>query len=229
MYELFDEMCDNGYPQITSANVLKEFITQKASVMDIIEGKLNNKGDNGQMKSSKDEKEEAMNKLARARQTTAQMTGSVQWRRPGLMYKKNEVYLDVIETISCVTQANGDALRASCSGRVVLNAKLSGMPELKIGLNDSLGNEAKGGRNNPNAVDAGGDGKDMDFRGMPSLANKRKTIDLDDLQFHHCVNLSKFASDKVVSFVPPDGEFELMKYRVSVSYTHLTLPTKRIV
>jgi len=225
MYELFDEMCDNGYPQITSANVLKEFITQKASVMDIIEGKLNNKGDNGQMKSSKDEKEEAMNKLARARQTTSQMTGSVQWRRPGLMYKKNEVYLDVIETISCVTQANGDALRASCSGRVVLNAKLSGMPELKIGLNDSLGDEAKGGRNNPNAVDAGGDGKDMDFRGMPSLANKRKTIDLDDLQFHHCVNLSKFASDKVVSFVPPDGEFELMKYRVS---ENVSIPFKVI-
>ncbi|CAL6326092.1 unnamed protein product [Bathycoccus prasinos] len=225
MYELFDEMCDNGYPQITSANVLKEFITQKASVMDIIEGKLNNKGDNGQMKSSKDEKEEAMNKLARARQTTAQMTGSVQWRRPGLMYKKNEVYLDVIETISCVTQANGDALRASCSGRVVLNAKLSGMPELKIGLNDSLGDEAKGGRNKPNAVDAGGDGKDMDFRGMPSLANKRKTIDLDDLQFHHCVNLSKFASDKVVSFVPPDGEFELMKYRVS---ENVSIPFKVI-
>jgi len=225
MYELFDEMCDNGYPQITSANVLKEFITQKASVMDIIEGKLNNKGDNGQMKSSKDEKEEAMNKLARARQTTAQMTGSVQWRRPGLMYKKNEVYLDVIETISCVTQANGDALRASCSGRVVLNAKLSGMPELKIGLNDSLGDEAKGGRNNPNAVDAGGDGKDVDFRGMPSLANKRKTIDLDDLQFHHCVNLSKFASDKVVSFVPPDGEFELMKYRVS---ENVSIPFKVI-
>ena len=125
IYELFDEMCDNGYPQITSANTLKEFITQKASVMDIIEGKLQgglNKGENGQTK-SKDEKEEAMNKLARARQTTAQMTGAVQWRRPGLMYKKNEVYLDVIETISCVTQANGDALRASCSGRVVLHAK----------------------------------------------------------------------------------------------------------
>ena len=219
IYELFDEMCDNGYPQITSANTLKEFITQKASVMDIIEGKLQgglNKGENGQTK-SKDEKEEAMNKLARARQTTAQMTGAVQWRRPGLMYKKNEVYLDVIETISCVTQANGDALRASCSGRVVLNAKLSGMPELKIGLNDTLGDEAKGGRNNPNADDIKGD--------MPSLAHKRKTIDLDDLQFHHCVNLSKFASDKVVSFVPPDGEFELMKYRVS---ENVTIPFKVI-
>lgn len=222
IYELFDEMCDNGYPQITSANTLKEFITQKASVMDIIEGKVHglNKGENGQTK-SKDEKEEAMNKLARARQTTAQMTGAVQWRRPGLMYKKNEVYLDVIETISCVTQANGDALRASCSGRVVLNAKLSGMPELKIGLNDTLGDEAKGGRNNPNADDSKG-GIDLP---MPSLAHKRKTIDLDDLQFHHCVNLSKFASDKVVSFVPPDGEFELMKYRVS---ENVTIPFKVI-
>ena len=66
IYELFDEMCDNGYPRITSANTLKEFITQKASVMDIIEGKVQgglNKGENGQTK-SKDEKEEAMNKLA---------------------------------------------------------------------------------------------------------------------------------------------------------------------
>jgi AP-2 complex subunit mu-1 len=33
--------------------------------------------------------------------------------------------------------------------------------------------------------------------------------------FHQCVNLSRFASDKTVSFVPPDGEFELMKYRVT--------------
>ncbi len=29
------------------------------------------------------------------------------------------------------------------------------------------------------------------------------------------MNLSRFASDKTVSFVPPDGEFELMKYRVT--------------
>ena len=40
-------------------------------------------------------------------------------------------------------------------------------------------------------------------------------IDLDDCTFHQCVNLSKFASDKTVSFIPPDGEFELMRYRVT--------------
>ena len=40
IYELFDEMCDNGYPQITSANTLKEFITQKASVFEKIGDKI---------------------------------------------------------------------------------------------------------------------------------------------------------------------------------------------
>lgn len=34
-----------------------------------------------------------------------------------------------------------------------------------------------------------------------------------DVTFHQCVNLGKFNTEKVVSFVPPDGEFELMKYR----------------
>ena len=36
---------------------------------------------------------------------------------------------------------------------------------------------------------------------------------LQDVTFHQCVNLGRFDSEKVVSFVPPDGEFELMKYR----------------
>lgn len=36
---------------------------------------------------------------------------------------------------------------------------------------------------------------------------------LQDVTFHQCVNLGKFNTEKVVSFVPPDGEFELMKYR----------------
>lgn len=33
------------------------------------------------------------------------------------------------------------------------------------------------------------------------------------MTFHQCVNLGRFNAEKVVSFVPPDGEFELMKYR----------------
>jgi AP-2 complex subunit mu-1 len=51
----------------------------------------------------------------------------------------------------------------------------------------------------------------------------RKSIALDDVTFHHCVDLTKFSSDRVVTFVPPDGEFELMKYRVT---DDITLPFK---
>jgi AP-3 complex subunit mu len=35
-----------------------------------------------------------------------------------------------------------------------------------------------------------------------------------DCSFHPCVRLSRFERDQVLSFVPPDGVFELMRYRV---------------
>jgi len=37
---------------------------------------------------------------------------------------------------------------------------------------------------------------------------------MDDIRFHQCVRLQRFESERVISFVPPDGEFELMNYRL---------------
>jgi AP-3 complex subunit mu len=37
---------------------------------------------------------------------------------------------------------------------------------------------------------------------------------IDDCSFHPCVRYNRFERDRVVSFVPPDGIFELMRYRV---------------
>lgn len=39
------------------------------------------------------------------------------------------------------------------------------------------------------------------------------SADLDDMLFHQCVKLDDFAKDRAISFTPPDGEFELMRYR----------------
>ena len=39
---------------------------------------------------------------------------------------------------------------------------------------------------------------------------------MDDLKFHQCVNMNKFESDRSIEFVPPDGDFELMSYRLDV-------------
>jgi len=40
---------------------------------------------------------------------------------------------------------------------------------------------------------------------------------MEDVKFHQCVRLSRFELDRAITFVPPDGEFELMTYRLNVS------------
>jgi len=54
--------------------------------------------------------------------------------------------------------------------------------------------------------------------GIPDLllTFKDPTI-IDDCSFHPCVRYSRFESDNIVSFVPPDGHFQLMRYRVRPS------------
>ena len=47
--------------------------------------------------------------------------------------------------------------------------------------------------------------------------SKKKSVELDDVKFHQCVRLSRFDNDRTISFIPPDGEFELMSYRLQVS------------
>jgi AP-3 complex subunit mu len=50
--------------------------------------------------------------------------------------------------------------------------------------------------------------------GMPDLTlflnNPRM---LDDSSFHPCVRYNRWDFEKVLSFVPPDGQFKLMNYR----------------
>lgn len=97
--------------------------------------------------------------------------------------------------------SNGTLLRSEIVGSVKLNTKLTGMPELRLGLNDRVQWDATAARGK--APDA--DGK------------KKASIDIDDVTFHQCVKQSKFESDRTISFVPPDGEFELMSYRLATS------------
>lgn len=77
----------------------------------------------------------------------------------------------------------------------MMKSFLSGMPECKFGLNDKLLME--------------GDGK------KPKGKKKVKGVEIDDCTFHKCVKLSTFDTDRTITFIPPDGEFELMKYRVT--------------
>ena len=37
---------------------------------------------------------------------------------------------------------------------------------------------------------------------------------LQDVSFHPCVRIGRYERDRVMSFVPPDGNFQLMTYKV---------------
>jgi hypothetical protein len=44
-----------------------------------------------------------------------------------------------------------------------------------------------------------------------------KSVDLEDIKFHQCVRLARFDNDRTISFIPPDGSFELMTYRLATA------------
>jgi len=50
---------------------------------------------------------------------------------------------------------------------------------------------------------------------MPDLTlNFTKSNLLDDISLHRCVRIHRFLKEKTVSFIPPDGKFTLLNYRI---------------
>lgn len=126
-----------------------------------------------------------------------QVTGQIGWRREGIKYRRNELFLDVLEYVNLLMSPQGQVLSAHVAGKVVMKSYLSGMPECKFGINDKIIMEAKG--KGPSSDDS-------------ATRSGKTAIVIDDCQFHQCVKLSKFETEHSISFIPPDGEFELMRY-----------------
>ena len=72
------------------------------------------------------------------------MTGAVGWRKDNLRYKKNEVFLDIVEQVNMLMSNKGSVLRCDVNGKVIMKVFLSGMPDVKLGLNDALEVSASG-------------------------------------------------------------------------------------
>ncbi|KAL3433597.1 Mu homology domain-containing protein [Aspergillus tetrazonus] len=197
IYELLDEILDFGYPQNTETDTLKMYITTEGVKSAI----TNNPSDSARI--------------------TQQATGALSWRRADVKYRKNEAFVDVIEDVNLLMSATGTVLRADVNGQIVMRAYLSGTPECKFGLNDRLllDNDAAGpGSSNPGAGGRGAGG-----HSSSKTRAAAGSVTLEDCQFHQCVKLGRFDSDRIISFVPPDGEFELMRYRAT---ENVNLPFK---
>ena len=57
---------------------------------------------------------------------------------------------------------------------------------------------------------------DKSFFDSSGKKTSGKTVEMDDLKFHNCVNINKFESERVIEFIPPDGFFTLMNYRLNL-------------
>ncbi|XP_005078605.1 AP-1 complex subunit mu-2 isoform X1 [Mesocricetus auratus] len=163
VYELLDELMDFGFPQTTDSKILQEYITQQGNKLETGKSRV-----------------------------PPTVTNAVSWRSEGIKYKKNEVFIDVIESVNLLVNANGSVLLSEIVGTIKLKVFLSGMPELRLGLNDRVLFELTG-----------------------LSGSKNKSVELEDVKFHQCVRLSRFDNDRTISFIPPDGDFELMSYRLS--------------
>ncbi|KAK3001990.1 hypothetical protein RJ639_021573 [Escallonia herrerae] len=133
------------------------------------------------------------------------LTNAVSWRSEGIYYSSNEVFLDVVESVNILVNSNGQIIRSDVMGAIKMRTYLSGMPECKLGLNDRVLLEAQGG------------------------TTKGKAIDMDDIKFHQCVRLARFDSDRTISFIPPDGSFDLMTYRISTQVKPLIWVEAQVV
>lgn len=48
-----------------------------------------------------------------------------------------------------------------------------------------------------------------------------KNIDISDIKFHQCVRLAKFDNERIISFIPADGIFDLITYRLETDIKSL--------
>ncbi|KAH1122037.1 hypothetical protein J1N35_005197 [Gossypium stocksii] len=123
---------DFGYPQYTEAKILSKFIKTDAYRMEVTQ------------------------------RPPMAVTNAVSWRSEGINYKKNEVFLDVVESVNILVNSNGQIIRSDVVGVLKMRTYL------------------------------------------------------------RCVRLARFENDQTISFIPPDGSFDLMTYKLSTQVKPLT-------
>lgn len=156
VYELLDEMLDNGFPLTVEPNTLKELIAPPTMLNRVFEQLGADTG-----------------KTA----TVSYSSPLTPWRRANIKYAQNEIFVDVVETLHATYSASRHALsHIMISGVVTVNCRLSGNPDLSMRM--------------------------------------RSSTPFDDVALHHCVRFAGYKATGQISFVPPDGPFTLMTYKI---------------
>ena len=152
--------------------------------------------------------------------------------------------MDVVEKLNILVSSNGTVLHSEIIGSIQMKSFLSGMPELKLGLNDKLMFEGTHllTYSLTHLTHSHTHSLIYSLTHSPThsltyllayLATGRstariKSVELEDIKFHQCVRLARFENDRTISFIPPDGTDLLthsfthsLTYSLTHSLTHL--------
>lgn len=120
---------------------------------------------------------------------------AIPWRRANVRHTSNELYVDIVETLSVTLAPSGRPLAAFANGSIAFTSKISGVPDLLLTLS------ASGGK-----------------LGM------EKAIELPVFHPCVRLARWKERPGEL-SFVPPDGKFMLAGYEVNLMPSNLDLKT----
>jgi len=168
IYEIIDEMIDFGYPQLSDTEQVKQFVFTEPVV---------------ELKNINTIKE-IFNKNTKSNESAKKSITVTNDAK-----SKNEIFVDIIEKVTCLFSRNGIILSSGIDGCIKMKSYLKNSPELRIVLSDEV------------------------IIGKTSYGAGR--MELAGYNFCQGVRAKDFESQRTLYIVPPEGEFILMNYRIN--------------
>ncbi|KAI0601394.1 Mu homology domain-containing protein [Biscogniauxia sp. FL1348] len=169
--QLLTEMCDAGTVNTTEPNALRDVVE--------VEGLL------GKLLGSINLPTKPLGAPS-APPIIAQNAPALPWRRANVRHTSNELYADVVETLSVTLAPSGRPIAAFANGTIAFTSKVSGVPDICLSLTGPSGKH-----------------------------NLRSTMELPVFHPCVRLNRWK-ESPGELSFIPPDGRFILAGYEVDL-------------
>lgn len=174
--QLLTEMCDAGTINTTEPNALRDMV-EVEGFMDKLLGGLNLPPKSAFGTSFGNSSGPSL---------VSQHTPALPWRRANVRHTSNELYADMVETLSVTLAPSGRPLAAFANGTIAFTCKVSGVPDIIVTLTGPSGKH-----NLKSIIDL------PVFHPCVRLAKWKE-------------------QPGVLSFIPPDGRFTLAGYEVDL-------------
>ena len=168
VYEIIDEMIDFGYPQLADTDQVKQFVFTEPVVV---------------LKNINTIKE-MFNKNTKSNENTKKSITITNDAK-----SKNEIFVDIIEKVTCLFSRNGTILSSGIDGCIKMKSYLKNSPELRVVLTDDV------------------------IFGKSEYRNGR--MEVTEYNFNQGVRYKDLESQKTLYIIPPEGEFILMNYHIN--------------